>query len=333
MPTRDEMFDKFIKAFQDDEVVTQTVNSDKDVMALLDEKAELRLRTQYNIYVGGNILDRGITIPNLIAFYYGRNPLTMQADTVLQHSRMYGNRSISDLLVTRFYTSQSVYNRLYTINKFENALREAFEGGAHERGVVFIQTDASRGVRPCAPNKVLLSDVVAVSTDGLLLPTSFQAAAGKTMIEAQTELERLIEPKWRDIREFVEIKQYQALSILAAAERSLIFEDVKFEWDAMRGLIDYYSCTCGNRDGTMLLFAETGRKLNRSKSGDKSGLSILGPALRSTIFGSPRSKPALVLLRQEGGKDHGWSAHKFWLPILVAPSNVEPCVFATKTAT
>jgi len=59
-------------------------------------------------------------IPNLIAFYYGRNPRTMQADTVLQHSRMYGNRDRRDLAVTRFYTSRDVYDRLYTINDFEN---------------------------------------------------------------------------------------------------------------------------------------------------------------------------------------------------------------------
>jgi hypothetical protein len=49
-------------------------------MALLDERSELRLPTSFNIFVGGSILDRGITIPNLIAFYCGRNPKTMQAD-------------------------------------------------------------------------------------------------------------------------------------------------------------------------------------------------------------------------------------------------------------
>src|SRR6201999_2356440 len=106
-------------------------NSDQVVLNLLDEKSELRLRTPYNIFIGGNILDRGITIPNLIAFYYGRNPKTMQADTVLQHSRMYGSRDLRDLAVTRFYTSRGVYDRLYTINEFENALRNAFESGAH----------------------------------------------------------------------------------------------------------------------------------------------------------------------------------------------------------
>ncbi len=80
----------FIEALRGQDVVMETVNKDNDVMALLDDKAELKLRTPFNIFVGGSILDRGITIPNLISFYYGRNPKTMQADTVLQHSRMHG---------------------------------------------------------------------------------------------------------------------------------------------------------------------------------------------------------------------------------------------------
>ena len=166
MPDRHAAFAMFIDALQSDDVVREKVNSDQNVMALLDSKGELHLRTPYNIFVGGNILDRGITIPNLIAFYYGRNPRTMQADTVLQHSRMYGNRDRRDLAATRLYTSQGVYDRLYTINSFENTLRHAFEGGAHDQGVVFIRRDATLRVRPCAPNKVLLSDIVAVRPQG-----------------------------------------------------------------------------------------------------------------------------------------------------------------------
>lgn len=256
----------------------------------------------------------------------------MQADTVLQHSRMYGNRPRPDLAVTRFYTSQDVYDRLYTINGFESALREAFQSGAHDRGVVFIQTDPRQRVRPCAPNKVLLSDVIAVRPDGLLLPTGFQTAAGRTMSQVQAELDRLIAPEWRDSRSFQKIDRDQALAILAAIERSMIFEDTEFDWDAMRGLIDYYSAARGDHEGSVLVMAETGRKLDRARSGDKSGLSILGPALRATILGTPRTEPALILLQQEGGKDLGWTAHKFWWPIFAAPSGVEPCVFASKTA-
>ena len=330
MPPRDEAFEIFIDALRYDDVVVEEVNSDKDVMALLDHKAELKLRTPYNIFVGGNILDRGITIPNLIAFYYGRNPRTMQADTVLQHSRMYGNRDRDDLAVTRLYTSRSVYDRLYTINEFENALRNAFESGAHDQGVVFIQTDASRRVRPCAPNKLHLSNLVAVSPTTMLLPSDFHTLGGARMGKIQNKLDKLIKPEWRNTGEFVSIGREEAFEIIDTIKGSMEFDNIKFEWDAMRGLIDYYAEESG--DNHILLLAETGRELDRRKSGDKSGRSILGTALRSKVLDIPRTKPALVLLQQKGGRELGWTAHSFWWPVLAAPTDAEPCVFATKTA-
>src|SRR5665213_3996661 len=329
MPDREEAFDTFIDALQSDDIVVERVNSDTHVMALIDSNAELRLRTLYNIFVGGNILDRGITIPNLIAFYYGRNPKTMQADTVLQHSRMYGNRERRDLAVTRFYTSRAVYDRLYTINEFENTLRKAFETRAHDQGVIFLQADATGSVRACAPNKVLLSDVVTVSESSMLLPTDFQTRGGGAMAAIQAKLDKLIKPEWRN-GEFVEIERKTALAIIDAIEESMEFDSVEFEWDAMRALIDYYADV--NGDGKILLLAETGRKLDRIKSGDKSGRSILGTALRAKVLNTPRAKPALVLLQQEGGRDRGWTAHHFWWPVFAAPSDAEPCVFATKVA-
>ncbi len=333
MPKSGEAFEMFIEALQSGDVVRERVNSDTAVMALLDDQAELKLRTPFNVFIGGNILDRGITIPNLIAFYYGRNPRTMQADTVLQHSRMYGNRDRRDLAVTRFYTSRDVYDRLFTINEFENALREAFESGAHEQGVVFIQADAANRVRPCAPNKLLLSNVVAVRPSGLYLPTGFQTRTGRELAAAERYLNVLIPKGTRDTQRFVEIDRGTALHIIAIVEKTLEFSDNEFEWDAMRGLLDYYSDVRDGGDGKVLMLAETGRKLSRERSGDKSGLSILGGGvIRNLVLDPLRSKPALVLLQQEGSRDLGWSGHQFWWPILAAPGTVEPCVFATKVA-
>jgi hypothetical protein len=330
-PKSEQAFEMFIEALQGGDVVRETVNSDYAVMALLDERAELKLRTAFNIFVGGNILDRGITIPNLIAFYYGRNPKTMQADTVLQHSRMYGNRDRRDLAVTRFYTSRDVYDRLYTINEFENTLRSAFESGAHEQGVVFIQADAANRVRPCAPNKVLLSNVVAVRPTGLYLPTGFQTRTVRELAAAERELNALIPICARDKQTFVEIDRGTALHIVAIVEKTMDFSDSEFEWDAMRGLLDYYSDVRDGGDGKVLLLAETGRRLSREKSGDKSGLSILGGGtIRTLVLDPLRSKPALILLQQEGTRDLDWSGHRFWWPILAAPGTVEACVFATK---
>jgi hypothetical protein len=282
--------------------------------------------------VGGNILDRGITIPNLIAFYYGRNPKTMQADTVLQHSRMYGNRDRRDLAVTRFYTSRGVYDRLYAINQLENTLRKAFETGAHDRGVVFIQADADNRIRPCAPNKVMLSDVVSVSESSMLLPTDFQTRGGTAMAAIQAKLEKLIKQEWRDTGKFIAVNAKTAIAIVDAIEESMEFDSVEFEWDAMRALIEYYSDVDKGGDGKILLLAETGRSLDRRRSGDKSGRSILGAALRAKVLDPSRVKPALILLQQEGGRELGWTAHRFWWPVFTAPSDAEPCVFATKVA-
>jgi hypothetical protein len=226
-----------------------------------------------------------------------------------------------------------VFDRLYTINGFEEALRNAFESGAHDQGVVFIQADEARRVRPCAPNKVLLSNVVSVSSDKMLLPSDFQTLGGTRMAKLQNKLDKLIMPEWRDSGDFVLVDRTVAIEIIDTIERSMEFDSVKFEWDAMRGLIDYYADINAGGDSRILLLAETGRELSREGSGDKSGRSILGAALRAKVLGTRREKPALILLQQKGGRERGWSAHSFWWPILAAPTEAEPCVFATKTAT
>lgn len=84
---------------------------------------EIRLDSVYNIFVGGNKLGRGVTIKNLLVSYYGRNPRRPNADTVLQHARMYGYR-LDNLAVTRLFLPESLANRFRLIHQMENALRE-----------------------------------------------------------------------------------------------------------------------------------------------------------------------------------------------------------------
>jgi len=74
MPDPDSLTAQIRGAFSKGAVVTEKVNSDNEVEALLDDDAELKLRTPFNVFIGGQILDRGITVPNLIGFYYGVLP-------------------------------------------------------------------------------------------------------------------------------------------------------------------------------------------------------------------------------------------------------------------
>lgn len=332
MPSADDAFAVVCELISDGELHVQRVNSDTQLEPILDpETAELRLRAKANIFIGGSILDRGITVPNLVAFYYGRNPKRMQADTVLQHSRMYGARHRDDLAVTRFYTSRGVYQRLSQIHALETALRDAFENGANDGGVVFIQSDSRQGFVPCAPSKITLSDVVAVRPNDVLLPTGFDTIAAGKLSKAVARIDRLVPADATDTRMFVEIPLEDAIEILDAIEVTLDFPtDNDFEWEALKGLLKYYS---EKSAGRVLLLAETGRRLDKGKSGDRSGLSILGSAeLRNLVRAPTRNAPAIVLLRQEGGQGLGWKAGPFWWPMLASPPQATSCVFATKVA-
>lgn len=102
----------FYRAIEDEWVSKSVVNSEIDINTMLDDAGQLKLRNPLNIFIGGQILDRGITIDNLIGFYYGRSPKKMQQDSVLQHARMYGYREKRDLAVTKFYTTPDLYLRL-----------------------------------------------------------------------------------------------------------------------------------------------------------------------------------------------------------------------------
>jgi len=83
---------------------------------------EIKLDSRFNLFVGGNKLGRGVTIKNLLVSYYGRNPRTPKADTVLQHARMYGYRK-RDLGVTRLFLPQRLADNFTSIHEMEMALR------------------------------------------------------------------------------------------------------------------------------------------------------------------------------------------------------------------
>jgi len=98
------------------------VNHGRQVEELLDEEGQLRLRTPLNVFIGRPFLDRGITIANLIAFFYGCRPQIYQQDTVVQHSRMFGFRPIQDLTASCFYTEPRIYQAMRRMHESDVGL-------------------------------------------------------------------------------------------------------------------------------------------------------------------------------------------------------------------
>ena len=97
---------------------------------------DVAVKSPYNLFVGGNKLGRGVTIKNLLVSYYGRNPRTPQADTVLQHARMYGYRR-KDIGLLRLFLPPELHTVFRAINRMERALRDLIARNPNEefRGV------------------------------------------------------------------------------------------------------------------------------------------------------------------------------------------------------
>jgi hypothetical protein len=97
---------------------------------------DVAVRSPYNLFVGGNKLGRGVTIKNLLVSYYGRHPKKPQADTVLQHARMYGYRR-RDIGLLRLFLPRELHVVFRAINKMERGLRELIAKNSSEefRGI------------------------------------------------------------------------------------------------------------------------------------------------------------------------------------------------------
>lgn len=319
-------------AFQKGAVVTEKVNSDNDVEALLDENAELRLRTPYNVFIGGQILDRGITVPNLIGFYYGRSPKRMQQDTVLQHARMYGNRPRADLAVTRFYTTAHNFMALRGIHEFDAALRYAFETGAHDRGVAFVVKDHASRVIPCAPSKILASNIVALRPGRAYLPFGFQTRSRTTMVPIVEKIDALIPDAASIEFNAAKVPTETAIKIIDLAESCFEFESgYEFDWEACRAAIEYFSRIAApptDRDYCWII-AETGRTLSRKRANGRFSDAPHTYQDRAKVRQIGGPLPVLAMFQQDGREEDGWRGAPFWWPALFAPATAAPSIFAS----
>jgi Z1 domain len=148
-------FDELLEAigFFSPGIAVKLVNGETD--------EDVAVRSPYNLFVGGNKLGRGVTIKNLLVSYYGRNPRTPQADTVLQHARMYGYRR-KDLGLLRLFLPNQLHVVFRAINRMERSLRELIATRPTEefRGIYL-----EGGLQPTRKN-VLVPGSLGVYTGG-----------------------------------------------------------------------------------------------------------------------------------------------------------------------
>jgi hypothetical protein len=313
------------------------VNSEKDVLAMLDESGQLKLRTPFNIFIGGQILDRGLTIANLIGFFYGRSPKRFQQDTVLQHSRMYGVRPKEDLAVTRFYTTPDIYRAMRNINDSDSALRESFEQGGDDAGVVFLQADPTGGVIPCSPNKILLSTVTTIRPEARFLPVGFSTDVKSRALKHVEAIDGIVKefaPGENDPPFVLPLET--AEKIIDHIRESLVM-DPGFSWDvkAFKATLQHLATSNpdeGQREDVVCLVRRN-RNLGKHPPGNPDRLQSAPDSLveRTLVGQFQGNRPALFLYGQNGSSQEGWNDSPFWWPVLRAPSTARTVIFASDT--
>ncbi len=337
MPAKEEVRGGVIKSLLEEHIMITTVNSDKEVEELLDDKGQLKLRNPMNIFIGGQILDRGVTVNNLIGFYYGRKPKRFQQDTVLQHARMYGARPRTDLAVTRFYTTRDIYEVMRRIHEFDSALREAFEKGDHSNGVYFIRKDVTGRLVPCSPNKLLLSSLATLRPHKRLLPIGFQTGYKTNIGDVVGQVDSIID-EWfsgKDENEPVLVELSDCMKVVDLISKTLeLDESYSFNWKTFKASLEHLSLHSRNNSetGKVWILIRKSRNTKRIREGGRIENAPDTPQREGVIAKRVSiDTPVLMLLRQNGTKDDGWRDAEFWWPVLMTPQNTEVTVFAEET--
>lgn len=344
LPTFNEVWDRVIAALTGEEIMITKVNSEAQVAALLDEEGQLRLRTPLNIFIGGQILDRGITIANLIGFYYGRDPQKFQQDTVLQHSRMYGFRPDLDRAVTRFYTAPHIYTAMRRMHDADTALRERIDRDLEgaDGTVTFIELDDTNSIVPCSPTKILASNITTLRPHRRVVPSGFETDV-KTRLRPLTQdiddrLTALLGavPEAGTNPGATDITLDDALNLLERIDPAFVkfapgYDDT-WNLKVYQAILRHLSENTKNsaNRGRVLIMLRTGRNVSRRTA--EGHAEFNEPDTTRTDITPARQAavdiPLLLLIRQEGAANRGWSDAPFWWPVIVTPENMRPTLFA-----
>jgi hypothetical protein len=331
IPTFEEVSVTISEIFDLEDYQIFVINSDQRVIDLANDDGQLRLETALNFFIGGQVLDRGITLDNLLGMFYGRDPGTSQMDTVLQHARMYGNRSKADLAVTRMYTTERIFNRMKEIHQIDESLRESLQINSNHE-IVLLQASEKGNVKPTSPNKLRLGKVISLRSFKTKYPYGFEPK-GRTELTKNTNsidalLKSIIGYTSISKRSFhISIEEFDKIVDLINAGNLNYDEGVPLEpvvWKTIaRKMLEETSTV------SLHCYVQTGRDLRRYQA---NGEPMDAPYTSTTDYAfsidcvRKENKPLLMLLRQEGQAE-GWKGAPFYWPVLVNPKFKRPLLF------
>lgn len=329
LPSKQEVKNELQNIFRQQKYGVIVVNSSINTTDLLGKDGQLKLTNPLNFFIGGFKLDRGITIDHLIGFFYGRNPQQRQADTVLQHHRMYGNRSKEDMAVTRLYTTQRLYDTMQWIDEMDHQLREVFVNALPDQPeIVTIQSKPDNDIRPCNRAHLLLSELESFSSFKRITPHGFQTGSQTTISPIIHQIDTTIASYqgYGTGKPFL-MKVSDAVRIIKQIRTTYIYnrdidKNEGMEWDEDTMIAAIKATAPG--DNLIWCYNVTGRRMSRIR---KNGGFVDAPDDGRTDTPIAQQyatdRPILMLLKEDGRKEDGWRNAKFYWPVLRLPINTK----------
>ena len=304
----------------------------------------MELDTDANIFIGGNILDRGITIKNMLCFFYGRNPRNFQQDTVLQHARMYGARSKEDMAVTRLHTTAMIHKILVRMNDLDNQLREWFIAGKDkiEPNAIFIGYD--KNIKPCSTQKIKASNTLTLKSQVRILPIGFWTGSNSAIRKTVKEIDSMIinsrNYTVQDNDGFFEMNKQEVLQILKLIESTYVYDAKHSNMDRINDVKEMMCAVeyCADKSmNKIYALHRTDRNISRVRANGSwsdapdDGRIDLAPARKKAL-----DVPVIMFIRQNGkrckdpvtGIDTGWNNAMFYWPVLLTQKNLDPVMYA-----
>lgn len=239
--------------------------------------------------VGGNTLGRGVTFPSLQTIYYTRTSKKPQADTMWQHSRMFGYDRDPGLMMV--YIDEKLYKLFSDINATNNSIVAQVERGIEEVKIYYPE-----GLNPTRKN-VLDNDHV------------FTISGGTNYYPFYPENDT-IEEISKMLEQFTDEDSYYQVSLrLIKDVLSHIIPSPDFKLQAFQAILD-----------TLLAEQPTGQGIlivRRNRNVAQGTGALLSPN-DWQLGNSFITKTVLTMYQVTGTK--GWGGKPLWVPNIKFPS-------------
>ena len=241
-----------------------------------------------NFIIGGNTLGRGVTFPRLQTLYYTRTAKKPQADTMWQHSRMFGYDRDPGMMMV--YIDERLYKLFADINATNNAIISQVEQGIDDVKIYYPE-----GINPTRKNVLDTDHVAAISGGTNYYPFN---PDNKTI----EDISELLNP-------FSEKEPYYQVSLRVMKEvLGHIVPSPDFKLPSFMSIIDAMLAEAPAAQG--ILIVRRGRDVAQGTG------ALLSPN-DWQLGGSFPRKVVLTMYQVTGTK--GWGGRQLWVPNIKLP--------------